>query len=256
MTKLLQVLIAAGILSVSLLVSNVYAYNCAVDCGAPTIGVKHDGQRVVDNGLAINGRTFQVENKIQSIPTMQLHTGDSEKITLTVYEFSGTAALRHASIAISDYKDDKNRSDLAMISFDQDFTGKKTTNVIDHSGVLKDVSVNAVQLDQWRTEITYSFKPVKPFDAKALIVDLWDEDSGSATNVFLNALKTGGKEIVQSVPVQPKHVASPLKQVSDGVAPKNVECRAGLELVFRVTGGPLCVYPITADTLRVWGLIE
>lgn len=98
----------------------------------------------------------------------------------------------------------------------------------------------------------FSFRPVKPFDTSALIVDLWDQDQRSRTNVFLSAVKTTGKEIVDFVPGMPSQVPAPLKQVADGTAPENVKCRSGFELVIRTTGVPACVYPFTAEILGSW----
>lgn len=259
MTKLLQVLIATGILSISLFTATVFASenaNCSRDCEAPTIGVTDSGQRVVDNGIAINGRTFEVNHQIQPNPTMTITTGNTAKVKLMIYENNGVDSLRHASIAITDYQDDKNQNDKVLISFDQDFTGEQSFSVTDSDGFVKDVDVKATPLDQWRTEVIYSFKAVKPFDTSALVVEMWDAEQSSRSNVFLNAIKATGDEIVDYVPVQSQYVPSPLQQVSDGIAPQDVECRQGLELVIRTTGSPACVYPFTADTLRAWGLVE
>lgn len=259
MSKLLQILIAAGILSISLFAANAYASenaNCARDCEAPTIGVTDSGQRVVDNGLSINGRTFEVKNEIQTNPTMTLTTGNTAKVKLMVYENDGTTELRHASIAISDYKDDKNQNDKVVISYNQDFTGAQSFDVTDNNGLVKDVNVKATVLDQWRTEIVYSFKPVKPFDTSALVVKLWDEERSSRSNVFLNAVKATGKDMTERPAIKSSNVPSPFFQVNDGIAPRNVDCRQGLELVIRTTGSPACVYPFTAEKLRAWGLVE
>ena len=259
MTKLLQVLIAAGILSISLFTANVYASEnagCSRDCEAPTLGVTDSGQRVVDYGLAINGRTFEVDHQIQTNPTMTFTTGNTAKVKLMIYENDGVSEFRHASIAITDYQDDKNQNDKVLISFDQDFTGAQSFEVTDPEGFVKDVNVKATQLDQFRTEVVFSFKTVKPFDTSALVVEMWDEEKSSRSNVFLNAVKATGEEIIEYVPVQSPYVPSPLQQVSEGIAPQDVECRQGLELVIRLTGQPACVYPFTADTLRAWGLVE
>lgn len=259
MTKLLQVLIAAGMLSISLFTANVYASenaDCSGDCEAPTLGVTDSGQRVIENGIAINGRTFEVNHQIQTNPTMTITTGNTAKVKLMIYENNGVSGLRHASIAITDYQDDKNQNNKVLISFDQDFTGAQSFDVVDPDGFVKDVDVKATQLDQWRTEVVYSFKAVKPFDASSIVVEMWDEKRSSRSNVFLNAIKATGDEIVEYVPVQSPYVPPPLQQVNDGIAPQDVECRQGLELVIRVTGQPACVYPFTADTLRAWGLVE
>lgn len=259
MTKLLQVLIAAGILSISMFAANVYASenaDCSRDCEAPTLGVTDSGQRVIDNGLAINGRTFEVTNQIQTNPTMTFTTGNTAKVKLMIYENDGVSEFRHASIAISDYQDDKNQNDIILISFDQTFDGEQSFEVMDVDGLVKDVNVKATHLDQWRTEVIFSFKPVKPFETSALVVELWDEERSARSNVFLNAVKATGEEIVEYVPVQSPYVPSPFLQVSEGIAPQDVECRQGLELVIRTTGAPACVYPFNADTLRAWGLVE
>ncbi|NDB92808.1 MAG: hypothetical protein EB167_08985 [Nitrososphaeria archaeon] len=128
---------------------------------------------------------------------MTLTTGNTAKVKLMVYENDGATELRHASIAISDYKDDKNQNDKVVISYNQDFTGAQSFDITDNNGLVKDVSVKATVLDQWRTEIVYSFKPVKPFDTSALVVELWDEERSSRSNVFLNAVKATGKDMTE-----------------------------------------------------------
>jgi hypothetical protein len=257
MTKiLLQLLIAAGILSSAILATNAYAEICDKNCEAPTIGVINNGHRIVDNGLIINGRAFTAEENIQAIPTMTLTTGNTAKIKLQVYEDDGVGAIEHVSIAISDYKDDRNQNELASIAFEQDFTGEQTVKVVDPNGILKSATAKATQIDQFRTMVEYSFKVVKPFDTSSLIVNMWDSGRAARTNVFLDAVRATGNEIIEFVP-QPPSIgpAAPLKQVADGVAPHDVECREGFELVIRTTGAPACVYPFTAEILRSWGMV-
>ncbi len=255
MTKiLLQLVIAAGILSSVFILTTAYAEICDRPCEAPTIGVLDNGQRIVENGLVISGRAFDVENQIQTIPTMTLNIGTLSKIKLVVYENDGVAALRNVAITISDYQDDKNRNDKARISFNQAFTGAQTVSVMDNGGLLKDATATATQLDEFRTEVVFSFRPVKPVDTSALVVDLWDQDQSSRTNVIRDAVKITGAEIVDFVPGTPSKVPAPLKQVAGGTAPENVKCRAGFELVIRTTGAPACVYPFTAEILRSWGM--
>lgn len=131
-----------------------------------------NGQRIIENGLVISGRAFDVQNRIQTIPTMTFNTGTLARIKLTVYENDGVDALRNVAIIISDYQDDKNRKDMARISFNQAYTGAQTVNVVDNNGLLKGVTATATQLDEFRTEVVFSFRLVKPFDTSALIVDL------------------------------------------------------------------------------------
>ncbi len=260
MTKvLLQILIAVGVLSsVSLFTVNSFAENagCSGDCEAPTLGVLDDGQQVVTNGLTINSRSVNVEEQVQSITKTTFNTGDTAKVKLVVYENNGVSALRHTEFTISDYADDKHRSDMATISFDQDFEGKQTVTVIDADGFLKDATAKATALDEFTTMVELSFKVMKPFETSAVIVESWDASSSSRSNVFLNAVEATGDPIVEYA-VRPANLPpAPLKQVNAGVAPEMVECREGFELVIRsATGMPACVYPFTAEILRNWDMV-
>ncbi|HXG74092.1 MAG TPA: hypothetical protein VNK44_04680 [Candidatus Nitrosotenuis sp.] len=256
MTKVLLLLIAAGILSSAALTTNAYAEICDINCEAPTIGVINNGQRIVDNGLIINGRAFTAEENIQAIPTMTLTTGNTAKIKLQVYEDGGVNEIRHVSIAISDYKDDRNQNELASISMEQDFTGEQTVTVVDPNGIFKSATAKMTPTDSFRATVEFSFKVVKPFDTSSLVVDMWDSGRASRSNVFLDAVRATGNEIIEFVPPSPSiGPDAPLKQVADGVAPQDVECREGFELVIRTTGAPACVYPFTAEILRNWGMV-
>lgn len=261
MTKvLLQILIAVSVLSsVSLLTVNSFAENaqCGRDCEAPTLGVLDDGLRVVENGLTINSRSINVEGQIQSIPTTALNTGDTVKVRLVVYENNGVSGLRHTAFSISDYADDKHRSDIATISFDQNFLGTKSTVVTDPDGFLKGAVAQATELNEFSTLVEFSFKVMKPFETSAIIVESWDANLSSRTNVFLNAVRADGDPIVEKAPQRPANIVpAPLKQVKAGVEPEQVECREGFELVIRsVTGAPACVYPFTAEILRNWDMV-
>jgi len=89
----------------------------------------------------------------------------------------------------------------------------------------------------------------------AVIVESWDADHSSRSNVFLDAIKAYGSPIIEQAAQPAKHVLAPLKQVAAGVAPANVQCRDGFELVIRSTGAPACVYPFTAEILRNWEMV-
>jgi hypothetical protein len=261
MTKvLLQVLIAVSVLSsVSLFTVNSFAENanCSRDCEAPTLGVLDDGQRVVENGLTINSRSVNVEEHIQSIPTTTFNTGDTVKARLVVYENSGVGGLRHASITISDYKDDKHRSDQVTVSLNKNFLGTQTVTVTDPDGFLKGATAKATELNEFSTLVDFSFTIMKPFTTSAIIVESWDANLSSRSNVFLNAVRAEGDEIIEKAPQRPANIVpAPLKQVKAGVDPEMVECRQGFELVIRsATGAPACVYPFTAEILRNWDMV-
>lgn len=247
----------AAMSSASLFTVNTFAENaCTADCEAPTLGRLDDGQRIVEKGFTLNGRSADVEHQIQTLSTTTVKTGETAKARLMVYENNGVSSLREVSLSIADYKDDRNRNEIATIAFIQDFTGAQSVRITDPEGVLKDVSVKPTVIDDFRVSLDFSFKVAKPFENSAVIVTAVDDNRGSRTNVFLSAIAATGKPLSENAPIA-SSIAAPLKQVKSGIAPEDVECREGLELVFRtLNGGPACVYPFTAEILRSWGIVS
>jgi hypothetical protein len=255
---LFTLLIAAAMLSsVSLLTVNVYAENanCSRDCEAPTLGVLDNGQRVVEKGLTINGRAFDVAHQIQTVTTTNVKTGGQVKATLLVHENNGISGIRQVALAIADYKDDRNRNEIATIIYNQAFTGVQSVSLVDPEGILKDVSVKPTPIDQFKTSLEFSFVIAKPVDASAILIQTVDESRSSRTNVFLDAIAVTGKSMVEKPAEPARDIPAPLQQVKSGVKPQNVECRQGMELIFRTSNGaPACVYPFTAKVLKNLGL--
>jgi septal ring factor EnvC (AmiA/AmiB activator) len=48
-------------------------------------------------------------------------------------------------------------------------------------------------------------------------------------------------------------VPSPLKQIKEGIAPENIVCKEGLELVFKLNGQPACIKTSSVQKLIAWG---
>ena len=48
-------------------------------------------------------------------------------------------------------------------------------------------------------------------------------------------------------------VPSPLKQIKEGIAPENIVCKEGLELVFKLNGQPACIKTTSVQKLIAWG---
>ena len=51
----------------------------------------------------------------------------------------------------------------------------------------------------------------------------------------------------------PGAVLSPLKQIKEGIAPENVVCKEGLELIFKINGQPACIQTTSVEKLITWG---
>lgn len=48
-------------------------------------------------------------------------------------------------------------------------------------------------------------------------------------------------------------ILSPLKQIKAGIAPENIVCKEGLELVFKLDGQPACIKTTSIQKLTAWG---
>ncbi|MBI5697597.1 MAG: hypothetical protein HZC29_03700 [Thaumarchaeota archaeon] len=269
MTKtIFQLLIVIAVLSsVSLVAVNTFAdTSCRRDCEPPTLGVLYTGQRVVDNGLTINDKSFDVAEFTQTISTTIVKTGEVVAIKLIVYENSGAIYLRNTSVSIGDYADDNHKNMLATISFKQPFNAvlkqplvsgsdvSQSTSVIDPNGLLKNVSVKTSEVDSYRTAVDISFKVVKPFDTSDIVIQTMDAKLETGSNVFYDGIKVTGKEIIEKISQPVKNVPPPLKQIKAKITAQKIECRDGLEKIIRNNGAVACVSTYTADMMRNMGL--
>ena len=255
--------------SISLLISNIYAdTGCRQDCEAPTIGLLYTGQQIVDYGFTINGRSFNVAENTQEIPTTVVKTGDMVTVNLVAYENSGATYLSKASVSVGKYTDDQKISRYATVSFLQPFTATlksqtsgsdvtQTSSVTDPNSMLKDMKVKATVIDSYRTAVEISFIITKPLESSDIIVDTMDAKNNGHTNVFFNGIKVTGKEIPNEVTKKVYNPPpTPLQQIKKNVSAKNVVCREGFQKVTRLNGKVLCVSERAAQALRSNGHIQ
>ena len=260
------VLIVSMVLSLSLFSYSFADTTCSRDCEPPTLGVLYTGQRVVENGLSINEKSFSVEERTQTIPTINIKTGQSVNVKLIVYENSGVTQLRDVSLSIGNYEDDRNKNLLATLSFKQPFTGvlnrplvsgsdiSQIASIEDPSKLLQDVSISASEIDSYRMTIDMSFKVLRPLEISDIIIQTMDAKRGTGHNIFYDAIKVNGKEIIQKAEKPTKIPPPPLKQLQKKVSLQKIECREGMEKITRNNGAIACVSTYTADMLRNMGL--
>jgi hypothetical protein len=220
MYKQFFVIFMAATLVGSLAVQDSYAENsrCSIDCEAPTIGVLDSGQTIVEKGLTINGQAFDATQFIQTIPPQEFVVGKPVKIEMTVYENSGVDALRYASIAINDYKDELNQNEKARIAFVQKFDGTQTVEILDFDKMLENVTVNATKIDQFRTSLVFSFTVIKPVSTTSLVIDMWDDSRSSRKYVLSDAIKVD----IETVKKPEMEKAKP-KKMTEKKEPKKKE---------------------------------
>ncbi|MGQ0606272.1 MAG: hypothetical protein ACT4OD_04890 [Candidatus Nitrosotenuis sp.] len=254
MIKFQPMVVIFALLSISLVSISFADVACVEACEPPTIGVLYSGQRIIENGFTINDRSFNVEEYYQTIPTTVVKTGSQVKIKLLVHENSGSEYIRHVGFSINDYKDERNKNELASISFAQPLLREQKITVNNPNNIIKDAKVEVTPINRFTIALEYSFKPVKPIDTSSIVVDLWDAKRTSKTNVFFNAIKVTGKEIIEKTPDPVKNVLPPLKQIEAKIIPQKIECKDGLEKITRNNGAIACVSTYTADMLRNMGL--
>lgn len=201
MNKPLFAILIGMVLMTSVAAQSSFAENagCRRDCEAPTFGKLDDGKKMVQNGLVINDKSYDVTEYDQAVPTMTVAAGQPLRVKMTVYENSGTSALQHVSFTISDYKDERHQNDKASISWDQDFTGEQKVSVVDFDKMFDGVKANATSVDAFTTSVVFTFKFQKSVDASSIVIDAWDNSKNSRKNVFVDAIKVEDRSLEKAI---------------------------------------------------------
>ncbi|MCE9651758.1 MAG: hypothetical protein K8Q89_01650 [Nitrosarchaeum sp.] len=76
--------------------------------------------------------------------------------------------------------------------------------------------------------------------------------TGNATTTLDESMKTGEDLVKHEEPV-PIVIPSPLKQIKDGVMSKDIVCKDGLELAFKLNGQAACVKATSVEKLVTRG---
>lgn len=197
MNKPVFAILLAGILVTSVLAQESFAENskCDGDCVAPTFGTLDDGRVIVEKGLTVNDKSFDVSEFSQTIPTQTLIVGQTNTVKLTVYENSGVKSLRYVSLTISDYKGERDQTEKARIALTQDFEGTQKLDIVDFDKILSNVRYNTTQIDSFTTVVYFTFDITKPVDKSALIIESWDDARNARKNILLDAIKVEEKSM-------------------------------------------------------------
>lgn len=197
MNKPVFAILLAGILVTSVLAQESFAENskCDGDCVAPTFGTLDDGRVIVEKGLTVNDKSFDVSEFSQTIPTQTFIVGQTNTVKLTVYENSGVKSLRYVSLTISDYKGERDQTEKARIALTQDFEGTQKLDIVDFDKILSNVRYNTTQIDSFTTVVYFTFDITKPVDKSALIIESWDDARNARKNILLDAIKVEEKSM-------------------------------------------------------------
>jgi len=76
--------------------------------------------------------------------------------------------------------------------------------------------------------------------------------TGNATTILDESIKTG-EDLVKHEESTPVVISSPLKQIKEGVMSKDIVCKDGLELAFKLNGQGACVKTTSVEKLITRG---
>ena len=182
--------------------------SCSGDCLPPTLGQDSKGKILVNGGISVNGKSFQVDQFEQTLPTQILNVGKPVELKLKVYENTGTHYLSHVDLMLGVTEESiygvKTQSSNVQIIWKQTFEGIRTFEIIDPYNFVSDVNVihnlgkDVFGNKDTLTELTFSFTPLQKFDAEIIKVQTWDYDRNVWANYFYNFILIEDADITDS----------------------------------------------------------
>ena len=138
-----------------------------------------------NNGLAINGATFDISKYTNTIKTQTLYANMPSDITVKIYEHGGAQLVQHG-ILFLDLKgtDPQTYQTNTYIQWDK----QSGTSKSDPNGLLKSGTVTA-KYDGQFLYLTFHIIPAKTLDTSHIIVRAWDLNNSQGQVVVLNAIK-------------------------------------------------------------------
>ncbi|WP_148702614.1 hypothetical protein [Nitrosopumilus piranensis] len=165
---------------------------CDGDCTHPTLGKDSSGIVFVEGGFTINGKTYDVENFEQTIPTQIIKTGEPVEISLKIFDNSGPQYLKHVELVLgNEHVFDSyvwRQMPIADIAWSQTFDGIESVEITNTENLITDVSVEA-KIDGAFNVLKFQFTPTTTFDTSHIMVKMWDQNRSYWLNNFYDALE-------------------------------------------------------------------
>ncbi len=142
--------IIMGILILALLGFSQVAYatdyvisdgSCVNDCDEITLGVDSAGIRIVENGIAYNGNSIDVERYFTPFPLLTVHVGVQNKAVFKIFDSIGSDSIRHFELAFGLGKGQIIGTSNAIIEWNKSFDGTETVTLVDPHNALGNVRV-------------------------------------------------------------------------------------------------------------------
>ncbi len=182
----------AGIASLIVLASSILAINApayaiwghGVSYGPQYGAGPYDSY---NNGLKINGISFDISKSPTTIPAQKLYVGITNMVTIKIYHHASPQFINHVALFMNlkgtlpaTYKSDTS------IAWDRD-SGITTT---DPHGIIKKATAD-ITYDKQYMYITFQITPANTMDTSHLIIQSWDNKLSAGTEVVMNAIKIG-----------------------------------------------------------------
>lgn len=140
-----------------------------------------------NDGLKINGISFDISKSPTTIPTQKLYVGTTNMVTVKIYHHASPKFINHVALFMNlkgtlpaTYKSDTS------IAWDR-YSGITTT---DPHGMIKKTTAN-VAYDGKYMYITFQITPASTMDTSHLIIQSWDNKLSAGTEIVMNAISIG-----------------------------------------------------------------
>ena len=137
-----------------------------------------------NDGLTINGHTYDISNYVQKIPTRTIYVGSPTTITAKLWEYGGTYQIQGVAIFlnISGYNPNVSDSDTWV-----QYSKIGGVMVHDPHNILGTVTAD-VKYDQKFMYVTFHMTPNKPMNTSWMILTAWDNQLSVGTAKIINAI--------------------------------------------------------------------
>ena len=138
-----------------------------------------------NNGLSINGVTFDISKYITTITTQTLYVNMPSDITVKIYNHQGVQLNQHGILFLGlKGTDPQTYQTNTYIEWDKN-TGVSTS---DPNGLFKSATATVKYSGQFMY-LTFHIIPAKTLDTSHIIVRAWDINNSQGQVTVLNAIK-------------------------------------------------------------------
>ncbi|MDE1830234.1 MAG: hypothetical protein KGI25_07925 [Thaumarchaeota archaeon] len=137
-----------------------------------------------NDGLTINGDTYDISKYIQEIPTKTLYVGSPASITAKLWEYGGTYRIQGLALFLN--VKGNNPSATSSDTWVQ-YSKVSGVTVHDPHNILGNVTAD-VKYYQRFMYVTFHMTPNNPMSTSGLILTAWDNQLSIGTAKVLNAV--------------------------------------------------------------------